>query len=59
MAFQYWNRYSDFLINGEQTVVPYVPIPQKPTDKAYIYKVAQSRLDKVYKSIIIHLTLIG
>ena len=47
MAFQYWNRYSDFLINGEQTVVPYVPIPQKPTDKAYIYKVAQSRLDKV------------
>jgi hypothetical protein len=47
MAFQYWNRYSDFLINGEQTVVPYVPIPQKSTDKAYIYKVAQSRLDKV------------
>jgi hypothetical protein len=47
MAFQYWNRYSEFLINGEQTVVPYVPIAQKVTDKAYIYKVAQSRLDKV------------
>ena len=47
MAFQYWNRYSDFLINGEQTVVPYVSLPQKSTDKAYIYKVAQSRLDKV------------
>jgi len=47
MAFQYWNRYSDFLINGEQTVVPWVPLAQKPTDKAYIYKVAKSRLDKV------------
>jgi hypothetical protein len=47
MAFQYWNRYSDFLINGEQTVVPYVSLPQKTTDKAYIYKVARSRLDKV------------
>ena len=47
MAYQYWNRYSDFVINGEQTVVPYVSLPQKPTDKAYIYKVAKSRLDKV------------
>jgi hypothetical protein len=47
MAFQYLNRYSNFLINGEQTVVPYVNVPQKPTDKVFIYKVAQSRLDKV------------
>jgi hypothetical protein len=27
--------------------VPYVNIPQKTTDKTFIYKVAQSRLDKV------------
>jgi hypothetical protein len=47
MAFQYWNRYSEFLINGEQTVVPYVQLPQKTTDKAYIDTVAKSRLDKV------------
>jgi hypothetical protein len=47
MSSQYWNRYSQFLINGEQTVVPYVRIPQKTTDKSYIYKVAKSRLDKV------------
>jgi hypothetical protein len=45
MAFQYWNRYSEFLINGEQTVVPFVNLQQKTTDKNYIYKVAQSRLD--------------
>ena len=47
MAYQYWNRYSQFMINGEQTVVPYVQLPSKPTDKAYIYKVGRSRLDKV------------
>jgi hypothetical protein len=47
MSYQYWNRYSEFLINGEQTVVPFVQLPQKTTDKAYIYKVAMSRLDRV------------
>lgn len=47
MAFPYYNRYGQFLINGEQTVVPFITLPSKPTDKSYIYKVAQSRLDKV------------
>jgi hypothetical protein len=47
MAFPYYNRYSQFVINGEQTVVPYVQLPQKVTDKAYIYKVGRSRLDRV------------
>jgi hypothetical protein len=47
MAYSYWNRYSQFLINGEQTVVPFVQVPNKTTDKTYIYKVGRSRLDKV------------
>ena len=47
MRLQYYNRYSGFLINGNQTVVPFVQIPQKTTDKTYIYKVGRSRLDKV------------
>jgi hypothetical protein len=47
MALQYYNRYSEFLINGQQTVVPFVQIPQKTTDKTYIYKVGRSRLDKI------------
>ena len=47
MGFQYWNRYSQFVINGQQTVVPFVQLPKKVTDKAYIYKVAKSRLDRV------------
>lgn len=44
---KYFNRYQDFLINGKQTVVPYVNIPSKPTDKRYIYRVGMSRLDKI------------
>lgn len=47
MARQTYNRYSDFLINGQQTVVPYINLPSKTTDKRYIYKVGQSRMDKV------------
>jgi hypothetical protein len=46
MAEQYWNRYTDFLINGQETVVPYVNLPAKSSDKNYIYIVGQSRLDK-------------
>ena len=47
MGLQYYNRYDDFLINGQQTVVPYVTLPQKTTDRTYIYKVGRSRLDKI------------
>jgi hypothetical protein len=47
MVNQYYNRYSDFLINGDQTVVPYVSLPRKSSDKSYIYKVGKSRLDVV------------
>ena len=44
---QYYNRYSDFIINGQQTVFPFVTVPGKSSDKKYIYKVGQSRMDKV------------
>jgi hypothetical protein len=47
MGFPYYNRYNEFLFNGEQTVVPYISLPQKASDKVYIYKVGKSRLDKV------------
>jgi hypothetical protein len=47
MVNQYYNRYTDFLINGDQTVVPYVSLPRKSSDKSYIYKVGKSRLDIV------------
>ena len=47
MSLQYYNRYSKFLNNGEQQVVPYINLPSKSTDKNYIYRVGQSRLDKI------------
>lgn len=47
MALGYYNRYNLFYINGEQTVVPYVPLPTKPSDKVAVYKVGVSRMDKI------------
>jgi len=47
MSRQIYNRYNTFLINGLQTIVPYINLPSKTTDKRHIYKVAQSRLDKI------------
>jgi hypothetical protein len=47
MARQTYSRYVDFIVNGEQTVVPYIKLTSKSSDKRYIYKVSMSRLDKV------------
>lgn len=44
-ARQIFDRYNTFLVNGEQTVVPYIKLPSKTSDRRYIYKVDQSRLD--------------
>jgi hypothetical protein len=47
MSDLYFNRYYNFLINGDQTVVPFVKIPVKSSDKKYFYKTGISRLDKI------------
>jgi hypothetical protein len=44
---QNYNRYNEFLLNGEQTIVPHVSLPSKSTDKKYIYKLGQTRMDKI------------
>ena len=43
----YYNRYQQFFVNGEQTVIPFIPLPSKTTDQRYVYRVGMSRLDKV------------
>ena len=43
----YYNRYKDFLINGKQTVVPFLSIPSRVTDQQYLYRIGRSRLDKI------------
>lgn len=47
MSRDVYNRYSTFLINGSQTVVPYITLPSKTSDKRYIYRTDQSRMDKI------------
>jgi len=47
MGTQYYNRYNQFLLNGQQTVVSYVNLPSKASDKKYIYREGMSRLDKI------------
>jgi hypothetical protein len=44
---EYFNRYQNFLINGNQTVVPFVTLPNRTTDQKYLYRANQSRLDKI------------
>jgi hypothetical protein len=44
---QYYNRYQKFLLNGQQTVVPYVSIGFRTTDQSYVYIKNKSRLDKI------------
>ena len=44
---QYYNRYQKFLINGQQTTVPFFSLPTRPTDQSYIYTQGKSRLDKI------------
>jgi len=47
MANIYYNRYENLIVNGVQTIIPYVKIPPKSTDKVYIYRQGISRLDKI------------
>lgn len=43
----YYNRYDSFLLNGVQTVVPFLTLPQRTSDQKYIFRANQSRLDKI------------
>ena len=43
---QYYNRCTQFSINGQSQTVPFVTIPSKTTDKKVIYKLGKSRMDK-------------
>ena len=43
----YYNRYNEFIKNGNLRTVPFIPIASKTTDRFIVYKVGKSRLDKV------------
>ena len=43
----YYRRYSKFFLNGTQTVVPFINIGNRTSDQKYVYRTAQSRLEKI------------
>jgi hypothetical protein len=47
MSRTYYNRYEDFLIDGQFKIVPGIEIPIKKTDKYITFKKNKTRLDKI------------
>ena len=47
MSRIYYNRYEDFIFDGEFKVVPGIEIPIKKTDKYILYKKNKNRFDKM------------
>lgn len=47
MSRQYYNRYQEFLVDGEFRIVPGIELPIKGTDKYHQYKKGKDRLDKI------------
>ena len=43
----YYNRYNEFVVNGDYIIVPHIKIPPKTSDRKVVYKVGQTRLDKL------------
>jgi len=44
---EYFDRYAEFKVNGGVTPLPGIPIPDNGEDKRTIYKVGETRLDKL------------
>lgn len=44
---KYFDRYSSFRINGETVMLPFLPLPQKGSDKEITYKLGRDRTDKL------------
>ena len=43
----YYNRYQDFLNDGQFKIVPGIDIPIKKSDRYVVYKKNKTRLDKI------------
>lgn len=47
MANEYLNRYENLILGDNFTILPYVTLPAKSSDKIHIYREGVSRLDKI------------
>jgi len=46
-VMSYYNRYSEFVVNGDFIMVPHISMVRKSSDRRIVYKVGQTRLDKL------------
>ena len=42
----YYNRYNEFIVNGDYIMVPGIKLTPKSGDRQVVYKTGKSRLDK-------------
>lgn len=56
---QYYNRYQNFISDGENKIVPGIEIPIKPTDKYFVYKKKNIVSIKSLKNIMVVPYLVG
>ena len=43
----YYNRYNEFVVNGDFIMVPSITLTPKSSDRKLVYKVGKTRLDKL------------
>ena len=43
----YYNRYDEYITNGDYVMVPYIKLTNKSSDRTMVYKLGRTRLDKV------------
>ena len=43
----YYNRYVEYVVNGDYIMVPHITLDTKSSDRETIYKSGKSRLDKL------------
>jgi hypothetical protein len=43
----YYNRYDEYITNGDYVMVPYIKLTNKSSDRAVVYKLGRTRLDKL------------
>jgi hypothetical protein len=43
----YYNRYDEYITNGDYVMVPYIKLTNKSSDRTVIYKSGKTRLDKL------------
>ena len=47
MAKSYYDRYQSFKADGKYEIIPFIKIPEKPTDEQVTWRKSRDRMDKL------------